>query len=206
MLKIHPQDPEKRKIEQVVDQLRAGKVIVCPTDSVYAYVCSSADPRAIEQLAKLKGTRPEKVDLSLICEDLTQASHYTRQLGTPVFRAMKRCLPGPFTFILPASGEVPKLFKNKKRTVGIRIPDHAIPLALVRGLGHPLVASSVHGSDVFLEHTADPAEIEAEEGHRVDLVIDGGLCGLEGSTVVDATGPGPVVVREGAGDAQLVDQ
>src|SRR5690606_27190273 len=127
IVNIHPVNPEPRKIAMVVDKLRAGGVVICPTDTVYAYVCSAHQARAIEQVSKLKGDRVRKVDLSLICQDLSQLSLYARQVDTPAFRLMKKALPGPFTFIVNASSEIPKLFKNNKRTVGIRVPDHPIP-------------------------------------------------------------------------------
>lgn len=202
LITIHPKDPETRKIKQVVDRLNEGAVIVCPTDTVYAFVCSAHQPRAIEQVAKLKGVKPQKADLSLICRDLSQLSLYARAVGTPAFRAMKRALPGPYTFILPASSEIPKLFKNNKRTVGIRIPDHPVPLALVEALGHPLVAASVHDPDFLVEYTTDPEQIEAQIGSSVELVIDSGIGGQEGSTVIDLTEAQPRVLREGKGPVE----
>lgn len=199
LLAIHPKDPEPRKIRNVVERLNEGAVVVCPTDTVYAFVCSAHQPRAIEAVAKLKRKRPERADLSLICKDLSQLSTYARAVGTPAFRAMKKALPGPYTFILPASGEIPRLFKNNKRTVGIRVPAHPIPLALVEELGHPLVVASVHDPDDVVDYTTDPERIEEHIGYQVDLVIDGGTGGLEASTVIDLTGPTPQVLREGKG-------
>lgn len=199
VLAIHPKNPEPRKVKEVVQQLQKGAVVVCPTDTVYAFVCSAHQPRAIEAIARLKGTKTRKTDLSLICKDLSQLSEYARSVGTPAFRTMKKALPGPYTFIVPASSEIPKLFKNTKHTVGIRVPDHAIPLALVEELGHALVVTSVHDLDTLMEHTSDPELIEERIGKQVDLVIDGGICGMEGSTVIDLTGPVPEVLREGKG-------
>lgn len=199
LLAIHPKDPEPRKIKQVVDRLQEGAVVVCPTDTVYAFVCSAHQPRAIEAVAKLKRKRPERADLSLICRDLSELSTYARAVGTPAFRAMKKALPGPYTFILPASSEIPKLFKNNKRTVGIRVPDHPIPLALVEGLGHPLVVASVHDPDEVVDYTTDPERIDEHIGFQVALVIDGGIGGLEASTVIDLTGEEPQVLRMGKG-------
>mgnify|MGYP001601164632 CR=1 FL=1 len=199
LLEIHPKNPEPRKIKQVVDLLNDGAVLVCPTDTVYAFVCSAHHPRAIEAIAHLKGTKTRRTDLSLICKDLSQLSEYASVISTPAFRTMKKALPGPYTFIVPASHEIPKLFKNNKRTVGIRVPDHPIPLAIVEELGHALVVTSVHDEDEVLEHTTDPELIEERIGHQVKLVIDGGICGMEGSTVIDLTGGEPVVLREGKG-------
>lgn len=199
LLAIHPKDPEPRKIKQVVDRLQDGAVVVCPTDTVYAFVCSAHQPRAIEAVAKLKRKRPERADLSLICKDLSQLSTYARAVSTPAFRTMKKALPGPYTFILPASGEIPKLFKNNKRTVGIRVPDHPIPLALVEGLDHPLVVASVHDPDDVVDYTTDPERIDEHIGFQVALVIDGGIGGLEASTVIDLTSEEPQVLRMGKG-------
>jgi tRNA threonylcarbamoyl adenosine modification protein (Sua5/YciO/YrdC/YwlC family) len=199
LLSIHPKDPEPRKIAEVVKELKAGGVVVIPTDTVYAYVCSSDQARAIEQVTRLKGAKAGKADLSLICKDLSQLSTYARQLDTPSFRMMKKALPGPYTFIVPASSEIPKLFKNNKRTVGIRVPDHPIPLAIVEALGHALVVASVHDTDAIVEYTTDASLIEERIGHQVSLVVDGGPGGLEGSTVIDLSGDGPIVIREGKG-------
>ncbi|MFN6177586.1 MAG: L-threonylcarbamoyladenylate synthase [Flavobacteriales bacterium] len=199
LLSIHPKDPEPRKIRIAVDKLNAGGVLICPTDTVYAFVCSAHQPRAIEQVAKLKGAKPNKADLSLICNDLSQLSTYARAVDTAAFRIMKRALPGPYTFILPASSEIPKLFKNNKRTVGIRVPNHPIPQAIVAELGHALVVASVHDPDKVVDYTTDPERIDEHLGYQVDLVIDGGIGGLEGSTVIDLSQGEPVILREGKG-------
>ncbi len=199
ILSIHPKDPEPRKIRTVVDKLLAGGVVICPTDTVYAYVCSAHSARAIEEVARLKGIKPQKADLSLICQDLSQLSTYAKSVDTAAFRIMKRALPGPYTFIVTASNEIPKLFKNNKRTVGIRVPGHPIPLAIVRELGHALVVASVHDPGKVVDYTTDPERIDEHLGHQVELVIDGGVGGLEGSTVIDLSNGDPVVLREGKG-------
>ncbi len=197
LLSIHPKDPEPRKIQQAVALLNTGGVLVCPTDTVYAFVCSAEQPRAIEEVARLKGAKPQKADLSLICRDISELSTYARAVPTSAFRIMKAALPGPYTFVVPASSEIPRIFKNNKRTVGIRVPDHPVPIALVEALGHALVCTSVHGPDVFLEHASDPEAIHEQYGRQVEAVIDSGPGGLEGSTVIDLNGPEPVVLREG---------
>lgn len=199
LLPIHPKDPEPRKIRQVVELLRDGGVVVCPTDTVYAYVCSSNSARAIEEVARLKGIKPQKADLSLICRDLSQLSLHAKAIDTAAFRVMKKALPGPYTFIVPASHEIPKLFKNSKRTVGIRVPDHPVPQALVEELGCALVATSVHDPDKLIDYTSDPEDIHQHVGHQVALVIDSGPCGLEASTVIDLTQGTTVVLRQGKG-------
>lgn len=199
LLEIHPLDPEPRKVAEVVRILQKGGVVIIPTDTVYAYACSSEQARAIEQVTRFKGAKPGKADLSLVCSDLSQLALYSRQLSTPAFRTMKKALPGPYTFIVQASSEIPKLFKNNKRTVGIRVPDHAIPVAIVKELGHALVVASVHDNDSLLEYTTDASLIEENVGHQVDLVVDGGIGGLEGSTVIDLSGDEPEVLRAGKG-------
>ncbi len=204
LLAIHPKNPEARKIADVVDRLNKGAVIVCPTDTVYAFACSAHQPRAIEAIARLKGTKTEKTNLSLICKDLSQLSLYARAIATPSFRVMKKALPGPYTFIVPASSQIPHLFKNKKHTVGIRVPDHPIPVALVEGLGHALVVTSVHDEDQVMEHTADPEVIHERIGNQLELVIDGGMGGMQGSTVIDITGGEPTVIREGKGPVDVL--
>lgn len=200
LIAIHPKDPEPRKIKAVVEKLLDGGVVICPTDTVYAFVCSSQSARAIEDVARLKGVKPQKADLSLICKDLSQLSTYAKAIDTAAFRIMKKALPGPYTFIVPASNEIPKLFKNNKRTVGIRVPDHPIPQALVKELGHALVVASVHDPDKLVDYTTDPERIDEHIGYQVDMVIDGGIGGLQGSTVIDLSNGEPVVLREGKGD------
>lgn len=202
LLAIHPANPEPRMVARAVELLNAGGVLVCPTDTVYAFVCSCMHTRAIEQVAALKGVKPAKAELSLIVSDLSQLSTYARAIDTASFRLLKRALPGPYTFILPAGNEIPKLFKNNRRTVGIRAPDHPVPQTLVRALGHALVAASVHDPDGLQEHTTDPALIHERLGHRVAAVIDSGLCGLEASTVIDLTQGLPILLRQGKGDVE----
>lgn len=201
LLNIHPKDPEPRKIRSVVEKLNAGGVVICPTDTVYAFVCSAHQPRAIEEVARLKGVKPQKADLSLVCADLSQLSIYGR-VSTTGFRIMKKALPGPYTFVVPASSEIPKLFKNNKRTVGIRVPDHPIPIAIVKELGHALVVASVHDLDKVLDYTTDPERIDEHLGYQVDLVIDGGMGSLEASTVIDLSADEPAILREGKGSVE----
>jgi tRNA threonylcarbamoyl adenosine modification protein (Sua5/YciO/YrdC/YwlC family) len=202
LISIHPKDPEPRKIRLIVDKLNAGGVVICPTDTVYAFVCSAHQPRAIEQVARLKGVKAQKADLSLICKDLSQLSLYARSVDTSAFRMMKHALPGPYTFILQASSEIPKLFKNNKRTVGIRVPDHPIPQAIVEELGHALVVTSVHDPDKVVDYTTDPERIDEHLGYQVEAVIDAGIGGLEGSTVIDLSEGAPRLIRQGKGSSE----
>jgi tRNA threonylcarbamoyl adenosine modification protein (Sua5/YciO/YrdC/YwlC family) len=199
LLKIHPENPQPRLLNRVVEVLQAGGVIVYPTDTVYAFGCDLHQPKALDRVARLKGLKKEKADFSIIFYDLSHLADYTRQVDTPTYKMLKKALPGPYTFILTANNTVPKLFKNKKRTIGIRIPDNLIPRTLAEQLGHPLIASSVHDEDEILEYTTDPELILEKYGHAVDLVIDGGMGELQASTVVDATGEAPQLIRQGKG-------
>ena len=197
---VHPIDPEPRKIERLVEMLKAGGVLVCPTDTVYAFVCSAHQARAIEHVAWLKGVKPQKAELSLICGDLSQLSTYARAVDTAAFRLMKRALPGPYTFILPATKDVPRrLLHPKKLTVGVRIPGVPVVRALLEELGEPLVSSTL-----LLPGEEQPMtqgwEIKETLDHAVDAVVDAGECGTEPTTVIDLSGSEPEVLRVGGGD------
>ncbi len=205
LLHIHPENPQPRQIAEAVDVLRRGGVIIYPTDTIYGLGCSILQPKAIERICLIKGIKPEKAHFSFICADLSHISDYTRPIDTPTFKMMRRALPGPFTFILNASNEVPRLLQTKKRTVGIRVPDHAIAQALVAELGHPILSTSLHAQDEILQYPTDPELIHEEYESRVDLVIEGGMGELIASTVVDCTGDEVVILREGAGDLSLLD-
>ncbi|MBK8947660.1 MAG: threonylcarbamoyl-AMP synthase [Flavobacteriales bacterium] len=202
LLQIHPRDPEPRKVRTIAEKLRDGAVVVCPTDTVYAFVCSPKHATAMERVARLKGVKPQRAELSLVCKDLSQAALFVRPIDTATFRLLKRALPGPYTFILPAGGDAPKLFQTNRRTIGFRIPDHPVALALVEELGHPLVAASVHDPDHVVDYTTDPERIAEHLGAQVDLVIDAGMGGLVGSTVIDLSGETPVVLRLGKGEVE----
>ncbi|HEU5289726.1 MAG TPA: L-threonylcarbamoyladenylate synthase [Cyclobacteriaceae bacterium] len=199
-LKIHPQNPEMRKIKRVVEVLRAGGIIIYPTDTIYGIGCDLMNRRAVERLCKIMDIKPNKLDLSFICSDLSQVSEYVRQIDTPVFKTMKKSLPGPFTFILESSNRVPKILNVSKKTVGIRIPNHNIPTTLVAELGNPVITSSVKDEDTIIEYTTDPEEIYEDFKNKVDIIIDGGVGGNIPSTVVDCTGGDLVVVRNGLGE------
>ena len=205
-LVIDPLHPEPRKVRTVLEVLDDGGVVVCPTDTVYAFVCLPRHVRAIARIAQLKGVRPQRAELSLICADLAQVARYTKPIATSTFRLLKRALPGPYTFVLPASAEVPKLFSNNRRTVGIRIPAHAVVQAIVRASPLPLVAASVHDPDKMVDHTTDPERITEQLGPQVDLVIDAGTGGITGSTVIDLTAPEPRILREGLGGLDILER
>jgi len=199
-LTIHSQNPEERKIQRVVDILNKGGIIVYPTDTIYGIGCDLMNRRAVERLCQITGVKPLRMNLSFICYDLSHISQYVHRIDTPTFKILKATLPGPFTFIFESSTNVPKILGVNKKTVGIRVPDHAIPLEIVKLLGNPLVTSSIKDDDVIKEYTTDPEEIFEDFKHVVELVIDGGVGKNIPSTVVDFTSGNPVVTREGLGE------
>lgn len=199
LLKIHPQNPEGRKIARAVEVLRSGGIIVYPTDTIYGIGCDLMNKKAVERLCKILDIKPQKLDLSFICNDLSHISEYVKHLETPAFKLLKKNLPGAFTFLLEASTKVPKILDVNKKTVGIRIPDHTIPRTIVAELGNPLITSSIKDDDLIREYTTDPEEIYEDFKNKVDLVIDGGASGNVPSTVVDLTGNDPVLIRQGLG-------
>ncbi|RDB04483.1 L-threonylcarbamoyladenylate synthase [Runella aurantiaca] len=198
-LHIHPQTPEPRKIQQVVNSLRNGGIVIYPTDTVYALGCDIHNARAVERIARIKGIKPQKNDFSFICHDLSHISDYAR-VSNAAFKVMKRLLPGPFTFILEANNKVPKVLANRK-TVGIRVPDHPITRMIVFELDHPIITTSIKDDeDEIMEYPTDPEIIFERFQHQVDIVIDGGFGGLIPSTVIDATDDNFDIIREGAGE------
>ena len=199
LVKLHDDNPDPRKVQEVVRALDNNGLIVCPTDTVYSFAAKLGSPKGFDRLARARGVKPEKAHFSLLCADLSDLSRYATHISNPLFKMMKRALPGPYTFVLPASSEVPKLYKGKKKTIGIRVPDHPVAQHVLRELGSPLVVSSVHDDDAMREYTTDPELILERNGHLVDLVVDGGMGHLEASTVLDCTGSEPEVLREGLG-------
>lgn len=197
IVRIHPKDPQQRLIKQAADVLKDGGVIIYPTDTVYGFGCDIFQPKAIERICRIKQIDPQKANLSFVCSDLSDLSKYARAISTPQYRFIKNLIPGPFTFILPASREVPKILKSKKDTIGLRVPDHRITHAIAAELGHPLLSSSLPG-DMVEEYT-DPELIEEKFGKLVDLVVGGGIGGMEYSTIIDMTGEEPAIVRQGMG-------
>ncbi len=199
LIKIHPDDPSQRKIDIVVDVLRSGGVIIYPTDTIYGLGCDINNQKAVERLARIKGVKLEKTNLSFVCYDLSHISDYTRILDNNVFKLMKKNLPGAFTFILPANNNVPKLFKSKKKSVGIRVPEHNVAREIVRVLGNPIVSTSLHSEDKIMEYPTDPELIYEEYQQLVDLVIDSGFGDISPSTIVDCTGDEIEIIRQGKG-------
>jgi tRNA threonylcarbamoyl adenosine modification protein (Sua5/YciO/YrdC/YwlC family) len=198
-LSIHPKNPEPRKIARVIEILNREGIIIYPTDTVYGIGCDLFNRKAVEKLCLFLRIKPQRLTLSFICSDLSHISDYVRRVETPVFKILKKSLPGPFTYIFEASSNVPKILGEEKKTVGIRVPQHEIPLAIVELLGRPLISASLKGIGGE-EYLTDPEEIFKSLHKQVDLVIDGGEGGIIPSTVVDFTSDEAVIVRQGAGD------
>ena len=201
-LKIHSINPELRKIAHVVEVLNKGGIIVYPTDTIYGIGCNLKNRRAVERLCQILEIKPQKLDLSFICNDLSHISEYVKRIDTPVFKMLKNYLPGPFTFLFESNSNVPKILDINKKTVGIRIPDHNIPREIVKALGNPLITSSIKDDDKIKEYTTDPEEIFEDFKHKVDLVVDGGPGGNIPSTVIDLSKDEPVLIRQGLGEFQ----
>jgi len=199
LIKIYPENPNSREIDKVVQVLRDGGLVIYPTDTVYAIGCDALNVRAVEKICKMKNIDPRKVNLSIICYDLSNISEYVK-VDNSTFKLMKRNLPGPFTFILNANNNLPKIYKNRK-TVGIRVPDNNIIRELVRESGNPILTTSIHDDeDEIIEYFTDPELIHEKYENEVDIVIDGGMGGIEPSTIVDCTVDEYVIVRQGKGE------
>jgi len=199
LLKLYEKNPDQKVVQKVVDLLRNGGVIIYPTDTVYGIGCDITKARAVERVAWIKGIKPEKARFSFICSDLSHLSDYARHVDNNTFKLMKSSLPGPYTFILNASNQVPKAVKQKRKTVGIRIPDNNIILEIVRQLGNPILTTSLKEDDEILEYPTDPELIFEEYRDLVDAVIDGGYGGMIPSTILDCSGDEPELIREGLG-------
>jgi len=197
LLHLHPENPQPRNVRTIVDALNKGGVIIYPTDTIYGLGCDIRHPKAIERICRIKQIDPAKARLSFICSDLSDLSKYTKSISTPLYRILKSYLPGPYTFILPASREVPKILKSKKDTIGLRIPDNLIAQTIVRELGFPILSTSLPG-DMVEEYT-DPELMHANFEKLVDIVVDGGIGGMTPSTIIDCTGAEPELVRQGLG-------
>jgi tRNA threonylcarbamoyl adenosine modification protein (Sua5/YciO/YrdC/YwlC family) len=202
LIRIHQDNPDRRRVDEAVRMLKNDGVLVVPTDTVYSFACLLGSSKGLDRLARLKNTKPDKANFSLLCRSLSDLSQYTKPVSNDVFKLMKRALPGPYTFILNASGLVPKLFRGNRKTIGIRVPDQPVAIALIEAVGLPLIVSSVHDADEVIEYTTDPELIDERYGTRVDAVIDGGLGHLFASTVFDCTGHKVEIVREGRGPTE----
>lgn len=203
LIKLYEENPNPKQVEKIVDVLRKGGLVIYPTDTVYGLGCDITNSKALQKLARIKGIKLEKANWSFICADLSNLSDYVRQIDSSTFKILKRCLPGPYTFILPGNNNLPKDFK-KKKTVGIRVPDNNIARALVAGLGNPIVSTSIRDEDDILEYTTDPELIHEKWDNLVDVVIDGGYGDNVASTVIDLSSGVPEVVREGKGSLDIL--
>jgi tRNA threonylcarbamoyl adenosine modification protein (Sua5/YciO/YrdC/YwlC family) len=201
-IKIYEDKPNEAAIAKVVKVLKDGGLVIYPTDTVYGLGCDITNTKALERIAKIKGIKLEKANFSFVCSDLSNISDYVRQIDTSTFKLLKRALPGAYTFILPGNNNLPKEFK-KKTTVGIRVPDNAIALEIVRKLGNPIVSTSIYDEDDVIEYTTDPELIFEKWQNLVDLVIDGGYGDNQPSTIIDLSGDEPVIIREGKGDIDI---
>jgi tRNA threonylcarbamoyl adenosine modification protein (Sua5/YciO/YrdC/YwlC family) len=198
LLQIHPENPPPRLIKQVVESLQKGGIIIYPTDTVYGLGCDILQQKAVERICRIKKVDPKKAQLSFVCSDLSHLSDFAKPLSNPTYRLLKEYLPGPYTFILPASKMVPKILQSKKDTIGLRIPNNNIAMAIIKELGRPILSASLPGE--MLEDYTDPEVMYENFMHEVDFVINGGIGGTIPSTVVDCTGDEPVLIREGLGE------
>lgn len=201
-IRIYEENPNPKEIKKVVEVLKRGGLIIYPTDTVYGIGCDITNTKALERVAKIKGVKLEKANFSFICEDLSNLSDYVKQIDTTTFKILKRALPGPYTFILPGAKSLPNVFK-KKKTVGIRVPDNAIALEIVKQLGNPIISTSIRDEDEIIEYTTDPELIFEKWNSLVDLVIDGGYGDNQASTIIDFSEGEAVIVREGKGSLEI---
>ncbi len=197
LLHIHPENPQPRLIKQVVESLQKGAIIIYPTDTVYGLGCDILQQKAVERICRIKQVDPKKAQLSFVCSDLSHLSDFTKPLSNPTYRLLKEYLPGPYTFILPASKMVPKILQSKKDTIGLRIPDNNIAMAIIKELGRPILSASLPGE--MVEDYTDPEVMYENFAQEVEYIIDGGIGGMIPSTVVDCTGDEPLLIREGLG-------
>jgi len=199
LLKVHPENPGERHLKTILECLKDGGVIIYPTDTVYGLGCDITKIRAVDRVAQIKGIRREKANFSFICQSFSQLSEFTHPIPNHIFKIMRRALPGPYTFILNANNNVPHFFQSKKKTIGIRIPDHRVPIQIVDLLGNPIMTTSIHNEDQIVDYLTDPELIHEKFQKLVDIVVDSGHSGNIPSTVIDCTGDGLVIVRQGKG-------
>lgn len=199
ILKIYPENPQENYIDEVVKALKSGSLIIYPSDTVYALGCDINNLKAMEKLAQIKKIKLEKAQFSIICNNLSHLSEFTRPIETSTFRFLKSKIPGPYTFILEANKNLPLAYKNHK-TVGIRVPAHPIPQLIVEKLGHPIASTSIKDDDEIIEYSTDPELIAEKYGHLVDYVIDSGFGDNVASTILDLTGGEPEIIRQGKGE------
>jgi tRNA threonylcarbamoyl adenosine modification protein (Sua5/YciO/YrdC/YwlC family) len=199
-IRLYEENPDPRKITQIVNVLRSGGLIIYPSDTIYGLGCDIFNQKAVDKVRRIKNINDKKMDLAFVCYDLSHLSVYAKNVSTPVFKLMKKILPGPYTFILNASSKVPKILKVKKKKVGIRIPNNRIPREIVQELGNPIVTTSLHDDDKILEYATDPELIYEQYKNQVDLIIDGGYGDNQASTIIDYSGEELEIIREGKGE------
>lgn len=204
LIELHPKNPQQRHVKAIVECLLDGGVIIYPTDTIYGLGCDIFQKKAVERICRLKNIEPEKAQLSFVCHDLSDLSKYTKSISTPLYRLLKTHLPGPYTFILPASSNVPKILHGKRNTIGLRIPDNVIANTIVEQLGHPILSASLPGD--MVEDYTDPEMMFENFGKLVDIVIDGGPGSMHPSTIIDCTIEPYEVVRQGAGEWTTADE
>jgi tRNA threonylcarbamoyl adenosine modification protein (Sua5/YciO/YrdC/YwlC family) len=202
LLKIYPDSPAPRLIKNVTDTFNDGGLVIFPTDTIYGLGCSIKHIKAVNRIAQLKGIKKDRANFSMIISNMSMLSEFTKPIENHIFRLMRKNLPGPFTFILNASSNIPKIFQSKKKTIGIRIPDNAIISAIIENLGHPIITTSIHDDDNIIEYTTDPELLYDKYKNLVDIVIDGGYGDNEASTIVDCTSGEPLIMRQGKGELE----
>ena len=203
-IRLYEENPDPKRVRHIAEVLRNGGVIIYPTDTVYGLGCDITNQKAVEKICRIKGINPKKHNFSFVCADLSNISQYTRVITKPVFKMMKKGLPGPFTFILEASSQVPKILHSNKKTVGIRVPNHGVPRAIVDELGQPILSTSIYDEDEILEYSTDPELIFEKYQNLVDIVIDGGYGSNVPSTILDCTGDEVILIREGLGQLEEI--
>ncbi len=199
-IRLYEENPDPRKITQVVNVLRSGGLIIYPSDTIYGLGCDIFNQKAVDKVRRIKNINDKKMDLAFVCYDLSHLSVYAKNVSTPVFKLMKKILPGPYTFILNASSKVPRILKVKKKKVGIRVPNNRIPREIVQELGNPIVTTSLHDDDKILEYATDPELIYEHYKNQVDLIINGGYGDNQASTIIDYSGEELEIIREGKGE------
>ena len=199
-IRLYEENPDPRKITQIVNVLRGGGLIIYPSDTIYGLGCDIFNQKAVDKVRRIKNVNDKKMDLAFVCYDLSHLSVYAKNVSTPVFKLMKKTLPGPYTFIFNASSKVPKILKVKKKKVGIRIPNNRIPREIVKELGNPIVTTSLHDDDQILEYATDPELIYEQYKNQVDLIIDGGYGDNQASTILDYSGEELEIIRQGKGE------
>lgn len=206
LIRLNYDNPQVKDINEIVNCLKNDGIIIYPTDTVYSMGCDMTRPKAIEKLCKLKGIKLEKANFSFVCSDLSHLSQFAKPIPNSIFRVMKKALPGPYTFILEANQNVPKLLKQNKKTVGIRVPNNAICFHIVEALGNPIITTSLHNpNDEIMDYFSDPEIIYQQYQKQVDMIIDGGFGAIYPSTIIDCSGEEMVVIREGLGSLDILD-